>query len=71
MEESDLEQLWQMGTWELINKPVGAVPIANKWVFMKKRNKEGIPTKYKVRLIAKGYAQCLGHDYLETHSPIM
>src|SRR6266705_3590894 len=24
-----------MGTWQLVDKPVGAVPIANKWVFAK------------------------------------
>ena len=69
--QTKLEQLRRMGTWELINKPVGAVPIANKWVFMKKRNKEGILTKYKARLVAKGCAQHPGHDYLETHSPIV
>jgi len=67
----ELEQLWWMGTWKLVDKPVGAVPIANKWVFTKKRNKEGILTKYKARLVTKGCAQCLGHDYLETHSPVM
>ena len=27
--------------------------------------------KYKARLIAKGCAQHLGHNYLETHSPVM
>ena len=24
-----------MGTWQLVDEPVGAVPIANKWVFAK------------------------------------
>ena len=28
-------------------------------------------TKYKARLIAKGCAQHLGHDYIETHLPIV
>jgi len=69
--QTELEQLCQMGTWKLVNKPVGAVPIANKWVFTKKRNKEGILTKYKARLVAKGCAQHPGHNYLKTHSPIV
>ena len=69
--QTELEQLHRMGTWTLIEKPVGAVPIANKWVFTKKRNKEGILTKYKVRLVAKGCAQRPGHDYLETHSHVV
>jgi hypothetical protein len=60
-----------MRTWKLVEKPVGAVPISNKWVFTKKRNKEGILTKYKARLVTKGCAQRPGHDYLKTHSPIV
>jgi len=69
--QTKLEQLQQMGMWNLVNKPVGMVPIANKWVFTKKRNKEGILTKYKARLVTKGCAQCLGHDYLEMHLPVV
>jgi len=53
---TELEQLRHMGTWKLVDKPVGAVPINNKWVFTKKRNKEGVLTKYKARLVAKGCA---------------
>jgi len=60
-----------MGSWKLINKPVGTVPINNKWVFTKKRNKEGVLTKYKVRLIAKGCTQRPGHNYIEIHSPVI
>jgi len=68
---TELKQLCCMGTWKLVDKPASAVPIANKWVFAKKRNKEGILTKYKARLVAKGCAQRLGHDYIEMHSPVV
>ena len=60
-----------MGTWQLVDKLPDAVPIANKWVFTKKRNKEGKLTKYKARLVTKGCAQRPGHDYVETHSPVI
>ena len=60
-----------MGTWVLVDKPEGAVPIKNKFIFAKKRDKEGIVIKHKARLVAKGCAQRPGFDYLETHSPVV
>ena len=55
----------------LVDKPADAIPIANKWVFARKRNKEGQIVKYKARLVAKGYAQHPGYDFFETHSPVV
>ena len=68
---SELDQLSRMGTWDLVDKRDGIIPIANKWVFTKKRDKSGRVTKYKARLVAKGCAQRPGHDYVETHSPVV
>jgi len=69
--ETELDQLKRMGTWKLVEKPPGVIPIANKFVFAKKRDKEGKPQKYKARLVAKGCAQRLGYDFLEMHSPVV
>jgi hypothetical protein len=60
-----------MGTWRLVKKPPYAIPITNKWVFAKKRNKQGRLIKYKARLVAKGYVQCPGYNYIKIHSPIV
>jgi len=38
---AELEHLKCMGTWKLVDKPPGIKPIANKFVFMKKRDKFG------------------------------
>jgi len=54
---AELDQLKKMGTWKLIKRPPGVVPIANKFVFAKKRDKDGRLVKYKVQLVAKGCAQ--------------
>ena len=69
--QTGLAQLQQMGTWRLVEKPPDAIPIANKWVFIKKRNKTGEIVKHKARLVAKGCAQQPGHDYVKTFSPVI
>jgi hypothetical protein len=60
-----------MGTWQLVDKPEGVVPIANKWVFAKKHDKSGNIIEYKARLVTKGCAQRPGHDYVKTHSLVV
>jgi hypothetical protein len=68
---AELDQLNEMGTWSLVEKPTDAIPIANKWVFTKKYGKSGELLKYKGRLVAKGCSQRPGYDYLETFSPVV
>jgi len=69
--KTELDQLNRMGTWKLVEKPPGVIPIANKFVFTKKRDKDGKLQKYKARLVAKGCAQRPGYDFLEMHSPVV
>ena len=69
--ESKLEQLQDMGTWKLVKKPTDAIPIANKWLFMKKTNNIGQIVKYKARLVIKGCAQRPGFNYNKTYSPVV
>ena len=69
--KAELDQLHQMGTWELVDLPKGWVPVSNKWVLVRKYNKEGILEKYKARLVAKGYSQIPGMDYTDTFSLVV
>jgi hypothetical protein len=69
--QTELDQLRDMKTWILVKRPADAVPISNKWVFLKKYSKDGELLKYKGRLVAKGCAQRPGHDYTETFSPVV
>ena len=69
--DTELGQLWEKGTWELVDQPRDAVPLNNKWVFIRKRDREGNIQRYKAWLVAKGYSQQPGHDYIEMHSPVV
>ena len=69
--KTELMTLEQMGTWELANAPKDRKPITNKWVFMKKYNKDGDLQIYKARLVARGFSQIPGMDYNQTFAPVV
>ena len=67
----ELEHLRDMGTWEIVDKPSDAIPIANKWVFVKKTDLMGEIVKHKARLVIKGCLQHPRFDFNKTYSPIV
>ncbi len=57
-------------TWGLVVLPKDKKEIGCKWVYKVKHNADGSMSRYKARLITKGYAQTYGIDYEETYSPV-
>jgi hypothetical protein len=57
-------------TWELVALLDDKKAIGCKWVYKIKHNADGFMSKYKAKLVAKGYAQTYGIDYEETYSRI-
>ncbi len=57
-------------TWELVALPKDKKTIGCKWVYKVKHNTDGFVSRYKARLVTKGYAQTYGIDYEETYSPV-
>jgi hypothetical protein len=55
-------------TWELVALPEDKKAIGCKWVYKVKHNADGSMSRYKVRLVAKGYAQTYGIDYEKTYN---
>lgn len=50
--------------------PPGKHPIGCKWIYKPKHNLDGTIERYKACLVAKGYTQQEGIDFVETFSPV-
>jgi hypothetical protein len=71
-EEAALEELaaqLRNDAWELVECPPGVKPISSRWVFTIKHTSDGEIERYKARLVARGYTQRHGIDYIETFAP--
>ena len=55
----------------VVQTPASIKPVGNKWVFVRKRNENNDIIRYKARLVAQGFSQRPGIDYVETYSPVM
>jgi Reverse transcriptase (RNA-dependent DNA polymerase) len=67
--EEELIKLQTLDTWEFADLPDGKRPVGCKWVFTVKYTPTGLLDRFKARLVAQGYSQVPGDDFLETFSP--
>jgi hypothetical protein len=67
----EINALYVVDTWDLMECPKGANVIGNKWVFRVKEKANGSVEKLKARLVALEYAQLNGVDFKETFSPVI
>lgn len=68
--EAEMESITENDIWELSALPAGHKAIGLKWVFKVKKDSNGNVTKYKARIVAKGYAQKQAIDYDEVFPPV-
>ena len=67
---SEINSLLVNKTWTLVERPVNINIVDCKWVFNIKNDEFGNPSKYKARLVARGFSQKYLVDYNETFAPV-
>ncbi|KAH9141736.1 hypothetical protein AeRB84_014116, partial [Aphanomyces euteiches] len=71
MAQVEYDSLIENGTWTLTDLPPGREALECKWLWRMKFDADGKLTKYKARLVLKGYMQQYGIDYLEIFAPVL
>lgn len=66
--DQELKALERNNAWNLVPLPHGKKTIGSTCVYKVKRKPDGTVDRYKARLMAKGYHQVHGTDYLESFS---
>ncbi|SOV07320.1 uncharacterized protein UDID_18869 [Ustilago sp. UG-2017a] len=66
----ELKGLEAMNTWETTDLLRDTNTVDMCWVLKIKTDANLIPTKYKVRLVARGFTQREGIDYMEIFAPV-
>jgi hypothetical protein len=66
----ELEMINRLGTCKLVKLPKGRKPVGCKWVYRIKRDNLGNISIYRARIVAQGFSQRPGIDYLETFAPV-
>ena len=68
--DEEYNALVKNGTWTLCPLPKGRKAIGTKWVYKTKTDESGQVSRYKARLVAQGFNQVPGRDFVDTFSPV-
>ncbi|CAI7904343.1 unnamed protein product [Closterium sp. NIES-54] len=68
--KEEYDSLLENETWELCELPPGKKAISSKLIFGHKYGPDGELTRYKSRLVAKGFQQTKGKDFDEIFAPV-
>lgn len=68
--EEELKALRKNNTWRLVKLSKGKMVVGSKFIFKKKKEVPRVQkTRYKAKLVAKGFIQVKGFDYNEIFTP--
>jgi len=66
----EYNSIMRNNTWRLVPRPANRQVVSCKWVFKHKKDQFGRITRLKARLVARGFSQIYGVDYLDTYAPV-
>ena len=69
--EKEIASLEKKETWDKVVLPPGKHAIDSRFIFKIKRNMDGSVSKYKARLVARGFRQRPGIDFTDTFAPVI
>ncbi|WKA06278.1 hypothetical protein VitviT2T_024184 [Vitis vinifera] len=69
--DEEVQALQHNRTWVLVPRPAHTNIVGSKWVFRTKYLLDGSIDCFKAHLVAKGYTQVPGLDYIDTFSPVI
>ena len=69
--QSKMDSLHKNSTWELVSLLVSKRILPCKWIYKMKITDSSSKTRYKTRLVAKGFRQQEGIDFEEIFSPVV
>ena len=67
----EYESLIKNHTWDLVQRPQNRQVVSNKFAFKHKKDEQAIIVRLKARLVARGFSQIYGIDYLDTYAPVV
>ncbi|GJV81409.1 ribonuclease H-like domain-containing protein, partial [Tanacetum coccineum] len=68
---NEIEALNRNNTWTVCDLPEGRKAVGSKWLWKIKCKSTGEIERYKSRVVAKGFSQREGFDYLKNFSPVV
>ena len=69
-EQEEITSIKDNKVWEKVDMPYGTKPLPLKWIYKTKKDRLGVVSRYKCRLVAQGFFQVHGQDYSDTYSPV-
>ena len=68
---AEYDSLMKNNTWVLVPRPQNRRVVTCKWALKHKRDAMNRIVRLKARLVARGFSQIYGIDYLDTYAPVV